>query len=437
MEQFKFLKDTFTNEKVIPPIRGAIAAAYSDGTECPLGITNSSDFQKAVLNDDGTVKHIYVITPEQLTPTVEVGKDNNDLQITAFSSKPRDGGSLPTGVDTVFNNINLYSNIKIAPIGKINWNFGSPEDATPTDMLMSVNGEYAFKKATYTVSGSITYDKYEVLDGAGTLDIEYYKLSGNLKGTSLNFSADDKVWYDKGIKYYKATSIEPVDTKSYDISKIIKSNTVADEVGSISFTVTPRVSEESTTQTDEYYVKLNDGAVPIITNEITESIEKSVDLFTNTTVGKLNILYIFKRTGDIYTLERIIPFQKDANKCYKKDNSYVYISEDACYVSDNSGVKQLVKASTETPVNTTLYPAGIVKFFDETDTPYITDYKEGDDLYCKQIEDISLTIGKTTVDFDNNGNILPKNYTITTKENDLIYFKIYKDMALNKTCTIS
>lgn len=437
MEQFKFLKDTFTDEKVIPPIRGAIAAAYSNGTQCSLDVKDNIYFQTAVLDEvSGEVKQIYVITPEQLTPQGIIVNNDNSISFTGFSSTSRSGEELPEEVKSVFNDINIYSNVKIAPIGKINWNFDPSENATPTDMLMSVNGEYAFKKAIYTVNGDITYDKYEVLDGAGTLDIEYYKLSGNLKGNSLNFIAEDNVWYDKGIKYYKATPINLVNTTSTDISKIIASNTVADEVGSISFTVTPRVSEESTIQADEYYVKLNDGAVPTI-DDITEVGEKSVDLFTNTTVGKLNILYIFKRTDNIYTLERIVPFQKDANKCYIKDGRYVYVSEDAYYVSNDTDVRQLVKASTETPGTITLYPAGNVKFFDEIGTPYITDYKEGDDLYCKQLGDNTRAIDKDTVDFDNNGNILPKNYTITTKENDLICFEIYKDMSPNKTCTIS
>lgn len=438
MEQFKFLKGKFTNEKVIPPISGAIAAAYSDGKKCSLDIDNSKAFQNAILNNDDSTKQIYVITPEQLTPTVEIPPDTNALNIRSFSSISRSGDPLPSDVAGFFNDVTEYSNVKIAPIGKINWNIKVSTEKVPTDMLLSVNGEYTFKKAEYTVSGQLKYDRYEALDGAAnTIDIQDYKLSSNLNGNSFNFNSNDGSWYEKGVRHYKATPIESINVTPVEISDIIAKNDVADDVGSISFTVTPKVGEGLILKESEYFVKLNDGAIPIIDDEVTAEKSISINLFTR--VGQLNLLYIFQRTGDTYALNRIIPFQKDLNKCYKKDGGgYAYVPDNAYFVSNNDGQNQLEKASIDNAGTNDLYAVNEAKFFDNSNIPYITDYKPGDDLYCKQIESVSEDISESNVEFDSVGNILPKNYTRTiNSDNNTTYFDIYKEMTLNKTCTVS
>lgn len=439
MEQFKFLKGKFTNEKVIPPISGAIAAAYSDGEKCSLDIDNSEAFQNAILNNDDSTKQIYVITPEQLTPTIEIHPGTNALSVRSFSSISRSGDQLPPEVAGFFNDVTEYSNVKIAPIGKINWNIEVSTEKVPTDMLLSVNGEHTFKKAEYTVSGQLKYDRYEILNGdASTItNISQYKLSSNLNGALFDFDSKDGSWYENGVRYYKAQPIKPTITKTEDISQIIKNNDVADNVDSISFTVTPRVNEESTLNDVEYFVKLNDGAIPIIDDEATAGKSISINLFTR--VGQLNLLYIFQRTGDTYALNRIIPFQKDLNKCYKKDGGgYAYVPDNAYFVSNNDGQNQLEKASIDNAGTNDLYAVNEAKFFDNSNIPYITDYKPGDDLYCKQIESVSEDISESNVEFDSVGNILPKNYTRTiNSDNNTTYFDIYKEMPLNKTCTVS
>ena len=206
METFKFIKDKYTNEKVVAD-SGVIKAVLSNGTDVTDSV-NDETFQTAAF-DSGNVsgKEVKVYTLREslgnINPIGEV--DGNAVKITSLGvTESPSGNELPAGAATELSKTQATADL---PKG-ISWNNSSGD--VKTQVNVEVCGATVTKTAKFTISGTVTVKKFVKASGIVSGKPVYTEstlASGGSNGTG---------YYDNG---KKCVAIEAYDTKE----KVIKS----------------------------------------------------------------------------------------------------------------------------------------------------------------------------------------------------------------------
>lgn len=423
MERFKFIQGIYTDDYVIPPIYGAVAAAYSDGTPIDFNTINSKEFQDTAVKkaSDKKIK-VNVITAEQITPQVTTQGDNltiNKIEV----DTTRSGEKLSNPARSYFENIKIYKNISVAPAGKINWNYEESNDTkVHTNMILNVNGVTALKQAIYNTKAQLnktTYKPYNTGDTGDTTT--HLKIKGRLRDIE-KIQIDTDAYYKNGKKYIKTEKVEGVDTKYIKISALAALPELPDEVSYIvpdEYSGVPLLTgatgynDESASIPGTYFVQIDNGAVPTSSS----TFNSPISLFKDHSIGKPHIIYIFNLQNGVYVLYKTMFYQKDKNTFYKN----IHIPENKFYVIGNNTP---VVATLDNTNDKTVY----AKKFDTVynNEAYSLDEASKDLEFCVVGSSAEELANSSNSRIDDNGNIIP----IDTE------YEVYDvvDKSLTKTC---
>ena len=157
METFKFIKDKYTNEKVVAD-SGVIKAVLSNGTDVTNSF-NDEEFQNAALaSGNVSDKEVKVYTlRESLSNINPIGEvtDNNTVSISSLGvTKSPSGVNLPEGAAAALSNTLATAEL---PNG-ITWNNSSGEKLT--NVNVKVGKSTVVKTAKFTISGTVSVKKF-------------------------------------------------------------------------------------------------------------------------------------------------------------------------------------------------------------------------------------------------------------------------------------
>ena len=207
METFKFIKDKYTNEKVVAD-SGVIKAVLSNGTDVTNSF-NDEEFQNAALaSGNVSDKEVKVYTlRESLSNINPIGEvtDNNTVSISSLGvTKSPSGVNLPEGAAAALSNTPATAEL---PNG-ITWNNSSGEKLTKVNV--KVGKSTVVKTAKFTISGTVSVKKF-------------VKAKGNLSGTPVFTKENLNTNGSNGAGYYfngrKCVAIKAYDTKEKVIKK--------------------------------------------------------------------------------------------------------------------------------------------------------------------------------------------------------------------------
>ena len=205
METFKFIKDKYTNEKVVAD-SGVIKAVLSNGTDVTNSV-NNEEFQNAALTSDNiSDKEIKVYTLREslsnINPTGEV-TNNNTVSISSLGvTKSPSGVNLPEGAAAALSQTPATAEL---PNG-ITWNNSSGEKLT--NVNVKVGKSTVVKTAKFTISGTVTVKKFVKASGIVSGKPVYTESTLTTPGTtSNNYYKDGK----------KCVAIEKYITKEKEI----------------------------------------------------------------------------------------------------------------------------------------------------------------------------------------------------------------------------
>ena len=207
METFKFIKDKYTNEKVVAD-SGVIKAVLSNGTDVTNSV-NNKEFQNAALaSGNVSDKEVKVYTlRESLSNINPIGEvtDNNTVSISSLGvTESPSGVNLPEGAATALSQTSATAEL---PNG-ITWNISSGEKLT--NVNVKVGKSTVVKTAKFTISGTVTVKKFVKASGIVSGKPVYTESTLTTSGTTSNN------YYKDG---RKCVAIEAYDTKR----KVIKS----------------------------------------------------------------------------------------------------------------------------------------------------------------------------------------------------------------------
>lgn len=207
METFKFIKDKYTNEKVVAD-SGVIKAVLSNGTDVTNSV-NNKEFQNAALaSGNVSDKEVKVYTlRESLSNINPIGEvtDNNTVSISSLGvTESPSGVNLPEGAATALSQTSATAEL---PNG-ITWNISSGEKLT--NVNVKVGKSTVVKTAKFTISGTVTVKKFVKASGIVSGKPVYTESTLTTSGTTSNN------YYEGG---RKCVAIEAYDTKE----KVIKS----------------------------------------------------------------------------------------------------------------------------------------------------------------------------------------------------------------------
>lgn len=207
METFKFIKDKYTNEKVVAD-SGVIKAVLSNGTDVTDSV-NDETFQTAALASDNiSGKEVKVYTlRESLSNINPIGKvtDNNDVTISSLGvTKSPSGVDLPEDAAAALSETLATAEL---PNG-INWNNSSGDLTSAVNV--KVGKTTVTKYAKFTISGNVSVKKF--VKASGNLNNKTVYTENTLNGSGSNGTG----YYSNG---KKCVAIEAYDTKE----KAIKS----------------------------------------------------------------------------------------------------------------------------------------------------------------------------------------------------------------------
>ena len=183
METFKFIKDKYTNEKVVAD-SGVIKAVLSNGTDVTNSV-NDETFQTAALaSDNVSNKEIKVYTlRESLSNIKPIGEvtDNNSVTISSLGvEKSPSGVNLPEGAAAALSETPATAEL---PNG-ITWN-NSSGDVT-TNVNVDVDKVTVTKIAKFTISGTVTVKKFVKASGIVSDKPVYTESTLTTSGTTSN-----------------------------------------------------------------------------------------------------------------------------------------------------------------------------------------------------------------------------------------------------------
>ena len=207
METFKFIKDKYTNEKVVAD-SGVIKAVLSNGTDVTDSV-NNEEFQNAALaSGNVSDKEVKVYTlRESLSNINPIGEvtDNNTVSISSLGvTESPSGVNLPEGAAAALSQTPATAEL---PNG-ITWNNSSGEKLT--NVNVKVGKSTVVKTAKFTISGTVTVKKFVKASGIVSGKPVYTESTLTSSGTTSNN------YYKDG---RKCVAIEAYDTKE----KVIKS----------------------------------------------------------------------------------------------------------------------------------------------------------------------------------------------------------------------
>ena len=212
METFKFIKDKYTNEKVVAD-SGVIKAVLSNGTDVTNSV-NNEEFQNAALaSGNVSDKEVKVYTlRESLSNINPIGEVTNSNTVSISSlgvTESPSGVVLPEGAATALSQTPATATL---PNG-ITWNNSSGDNIT--NVSVNVGEATVGKTAKFTISGTVTVKKF-------------VKASGDLNGTNVYTKGTLASGGSNGAGYYsngrKCVAIKAYDTKE----KVIKSPSTLD-----------------------------------------------------------------------------------------------------------------------------------------------------------------------------------------------------------------
>ena len=207
METFKFIKDKYTNEKVVAD-SGVIKAVLSNGTDVTNSF-NDETFQTAALASDNiSDKEVKVYTlRESLSNINPIGEvtDNNTVSISSLGvTESPSGVNLPEGAAAALSETPATATLT----NEINWNISSGDNTT--NVSVNVGEATVGKTAKFTISGNVSVKKF-------------VKASGNLAGKTVYTENTLNEDGSNGAGYYfngkKCVAIKAYDTKEKVIKK--------------------------------------------------------------------------------------------------------------------------------------------------------------------------------------------------------------------------
>lgn len=201
METFKFIKDKYTNEKVVAD-SGVIKAVLSNGTDVTDSV-NNEEFQNAALTSGNvSYKEVKVYTlRESLSNINPIGEvtDNNTVSISSLGvTESPSGVNLPEGAAAALSQTPATAEL---PNG-ITWNNSSGEKLT--NVNVNVGEATAGKTAKFTISGTVTVKKFVKASGIVSGKPVYTESTLTTSGTTSNN------YYKDG---RKCVAIKAYDTK--------------------------------------------------------------------------------------------------------------------------------------------------------------------------------------------------------------------------------
>ena len=205
METFKFIKDKYTNEKVVAD-SGVIKAVLSNGTDVTDSV-NNEEFQNAALASDNiSGKEVKVYTlRESLSNINPIGEvtDNNTVSISSLGvTKSPSGVVLPEAAAAALSQTPATAELP----NEINWNNSSGEKLT--NVNVNVGEATAGKTAKFTISGTVTVKKFVKASGIVSGKPVYTESTLTASGTtSNNYYKDGK----------KCVAIEKYTTENKEI----------------------------------------------------------------------------------------------------------------------------------------------------------------------------------------------------------------------------
>ena len=207
METFKFIKDKYTNEKVVAD-SGVIKAVLSNGTDVTNSV-NDEEFQNAALTSGNVSdKEVKVYTlRESLSNINPIGEvtDNNTVSISSLGvTESPSGVVLPEAAATELSKTPATATLP----NEINWNNSSGDNTT--NVNVKVGKSTVVKTAKFTISGTVTVKKFVKASGRVSDKPVYTESILTTSGTTSNN------YYKDG---RKCVAIEAYDTKG----KVIKS----------------------------------------------------------------------------------------------------------------------------------------------------------------------------------------------------------------------
>lgn len=157
METFKFIKDKYTNEKVVADI-GVIKAVLSNGTDVTDSV-NDKTFQTAALaGGNVSDKEIKVYTLRKslsnINPTGEVTNNNTVRILSLGVTESPSGVDLPQDAAAELSNTSATATL----LDVINWNNSSGD--AKTNVNVTVGEATVTKTAKFTISGTVTVKKF-------------------------------------------------------------------------------------------------------------------------------------------------------------------------------------------------------------------------------------------------------------------------------------
>ena len=213
METFKFIKDKYTNEKVVAD-SGVIKAVLSNGTDVTNSV-NNEEFQNAALaSGNVSDKEVKVYTlRESLSNINPIGEVTNSNTVSISSlgvTESPSGVVLPQAAAAALSKTSATAEL---PNG-ITWNNSSGDNTT--NVSVNVGEATVGKTAKFTISGTVTVKKF-------------VKASGNFNGTNVYTKGTLASGGSTGTGYYdngkKCVAIKAYDTKE----KVIKSPSTLDD----------------------------------------------------------------------------------------------------------------------------------------------------------------------------------------------------------------
>ena len=201
METFKFIKDKYTNEKVVAD-SGVIKAVLSNGADVTNSV-NDETFQNAAFtsgNVSGKEIKVYTLRESlsNINPIGEVTSDNT-VRITSLGvTKSPSGVDLPNAAADALSETSATATL----LNGINWNISSGDLTSAVNV--KVGKATVTKYAKFTISGNVSVKKF-------------VKASGNLNNETVYTESTLNASGSTGAGYYndgkKCVAIEAYDTK--------------------------------------------------------------------------------------------------------------------------------------------------------------------------------------------------------------------------------
>lgn len=201
METFKFIKDKYTNEKVVAD-SGVIKAVLSNGTDVTDSVNNKTFQTAALASDNISGKEVKVYTLREslsnINPTGEVTDNTVKILSLGITESPS-GVVLPQAAAT-----ELSKTLATAALSnEINWNISSGDAKTNVDV--TVGEATVTKTAKFTISGTVTVKKF--VKASDNLVGETVYTENTLNGSGSNGTG----YYSNG---RKCVAIEKYTTKN-------------------------------------------------------------------------------------------------------------------------------------------------------------------------------------------------------------------------------